>query len=193
MDYNFFAIINRMKYIARWSLMHSLEPENVLEHTAQVTMIAHALAVIKNKLYGGNVDINTVMLYALYHETGEVVTGDLPTPVKYYNEDIKNAYKAIERTSCEKIIGTLPDELKGEFIPYVIPDESSAEHDIMKSADKISAYLKCIAEMRLGNKEFKKAKTSIEKEIRSKNRPEADYFMKYFVPAFEKTLDELDY
>lgn len=173
--------------------MHSLEPENVLEHTAQVTMIAHALAVIKNKLYGGNVDINTVMLYALYHETGEVVTGDLPTPVKYYNEDIKNAYKAIERTSCEKIIGTLPDELKGEFIPYVIPDESSVEHDIMKSADKISAYLKCIAEMRLGNKEFKKAKTSIEKEIRSKNRPEADYFMKYFVPAFEKTLDELDY
>lgn len=193
MDYNFFAIINRMKYIARWSLMHSLEPENVLEHTAQVTMIAHALAVIKNKLYGGNVDINTVMRYSLYHETGEVVTGDLPTPVKYYNEDIKNAYKAIERTSCEKIIGTLPDELKSEFIPYVMPDEASVEHDIMKSADKISAYLKCITEMRLGNKEFKKAKTSIEKEIRNKNRPEVDYFMKYFVPAFEKTLDELDY
>ncbi len=193
MDNNFFAIINRMKYIARWSLMHSLEHENVLEHTAQVTMIAHALAVIKNKLYGGSVNIQTVMLYSLYHETGEVVTGDLPTPVKYYNEDIKNAYKAIEKTSCEKILNTLPDELKDDFVPYILPDENSVEHDIMKSADKISAYLKCLTELRLGNKEFKKAKISLEKEIKSKNRPEADYFMKNFVPAFEKTLDELDY
>lgn len=193
MDYNFFAIINRMKYIARWSLMHSLEQENVMEHTEQVATIAHALAVIKNKLYGGNADVATVLLYSLYHETGEVVTGDLPTPVKYYNEDIKSAYKAIEKTSCDKILGTLPDELKDEFAKYVLPDENSVEHDIMKSADKISAYLKCVTELRLGNKEFKKAKSSIEKELKNKNRPEVDYFMKYFVPAFEKTLDELDY
>lgn len=193
MDYNFFAIINRMKYIARWSLMHSLEQENVMEHTEQVATIAHALAVIKNKLYGGNADIAKVLLYALYHETGEVVTGDLPTPVKYYNEDIKTAYKAIEKTSCDKILSTLPAELKDEFSPYVLPDESSVEYGLMKSADKISAYLKCVAELRLGNKEFKKAKSSIEKELKSKNRPEVEYFMKNFVPAFEKTLDELDY
>ena len=193
MDYNFFAIIDRMKYIARWSLMHSLEPENVMEHTEQVTIIAHALAVIKNKLYGGNADLTKVMLYALYHETGEVVTGDLPTPVKYYNEDIKNAYKAIEKTSCKKIVDTLPSELRDEFLPYVMPDETSVEYEIMKCADKISAYLKCLAELRLGNKEFKKAKVGIEKEIKGKNLPEVDYFMKNFVPAFEKTLDELDY
>ncbi len=193
MDYNFFAIINRMKYIARWSLMHSLEQENVMEHTEQVATIAHALAVIKNKLYGGNADIAKVLLYALYHETGEVVTGDLPTPVKYYNEEIKTAYKAIEKTSCDKILSTLPAELKDEFAPYVLPDESSVEYGLMKSADKISAYLKCVAELRLGNKEFKKAKSSIEKELKSKNRPEVEYFMKNFVPAFEKTLDELDY
>lgn len=193
MDYNFFAIINRMKYIARWSLMHSLEQENVMEHTEQVATIAHALAVIKNKLYDGNADIAKVLLYALYHETGEVVTGDLPTPVKYYNEDIKTAYKAIEKTSCDKILSTLPAELKDEFSPYVLPDESSVEYGLMKSADKISAYLKCVAELRLGNKEFKKAKSSIEKELKNKNRPEVEYFMKNFVPAFEKTLDELDY
>lgn len=173
--------------------MHSLEQENVMEHTEQVATIAHALAVIKNKLYGGNADIAKVLLYALYHETGEVVTGDLPTPVKYYNEDIKTAYKAIEKTSCDKILSTLPAELKDEFSPYVLPDESSVEYGLMKSADKISAYLKCVAELRLGNKEFKKAKSSIEKELKNKNRPEVEYFMKNFVPAFEKTLDELDY
>jgi len=173
--------------------MHSLEPENVMEHTEQVTMIAHALAVIRNKMYGGNVNVETVMLYSLYHETGEVVTGDLPTPVKYYNDQIKKAYKDIEKTSCEKIINTLPEELKAEFTPYVLPDENSAEFEVMKSADKISAYLKCLAELRLGNKEFKKAKSSLEKDIKNRNRPEVDYFMKYFVPAFEKTLDELDY
>lgn len=193
MDYNFFAILARMKYIARWSLMHSLEPENVMEHTQQVAMIAHALSVIKNKLFGGSVNEATAMLYAMYHETGEVVTGDLPTPVKYYNEQIKNAYKDIEKVSCEKILSTLPEELRSDFLPYILPDENSEEYNIMKSADKISAYLKCLTELRLGNKEFKKAKNTIEKDIKARNRPEVDYFMKYFVPPFEKTLDELDY
>lgn len=193
MDSNFFAIISRMKYIARWSLMHSLETENVMEHTCQVTIIAHALAVIKNKMYGGNVDLLKVMMYSLYHETGEVSTGDLPTPVKYYNDDIKKAYKALEKVSCEKIANTLPEELIDEFLPYILADENDEEYVIMKSADKISAYLKCLTELKLGNNEFKKAKNTIEKEIKSKKLPEVEYFMKKFVPAFEKTLDELDY
>ena len=193
MDSNFFAIISRMKYIARWSLMHSLEQENVLEHTCQVTFIAHALAIIKNKLFGGNVDLLKVMTYSLYHETGEVSTGDLPTPVKYYNDDIRKAYKSLEKTACEKIANTLPDELKQEFLPAILADESEEEYSVMKSADKISAYLKCITELKLGNTEFKKAKNTLEKEIKSRKMPEVDYFMKKFVPAFEKTLDELDY
>lgn len=193
MDYNFFALISRLKNIDRWSLMRCSNKENVMEHTEQVTVIAHALAVIKNKFYGGNLNIEKVMLYALYHETGEVITGDLPTPVKYDNRDIINAYKQLEHTACERILKTLPAELKEDFEPLVLPDESCEEYITVKCADKIAAYIKCLEEIKMGNGEFKKAKASIEREIKNKKREEVDYFMQNFIPAFSKTLDELDY
>lgn len=191
MDYDFFAIISRMKYIKRWSLMHCAEEENVMEHTEQTAIIAHALATIKNKLFGGTLNCERVLLYALYHETSEVITGDLPTPVKYFNDDVSHSFKGLEKIACEKITSTLPPELKPEFEKAVFPEECD-EKLTVKHADKIAAYIKCIIELKLGNKEFKKAKSSIEKDIAAFNAPEVDYFIKNFIPPFNKTLDELD-
>lgn len=192
MKYDFYAYLNRMKYIKRWSLMRSHDSENVLEHTAQVSVIAHALAEIKNKYFNGNVDVLKVVLYAQYHETGEVITGDLPTPIKYFNKEINHAYKDIERGASEKLLSTLPEELKSVYTPYVLPDEESEEYKIMKSADKISAYVKCVEEIKSGNSEFKKAKESILKEINKSDREEVKFFMKNVAPVYLCSLDELE-
>lgn len=190
--YKFFAFVNRMKFIKRWSLMRSVREENIMEHSQQVAVIAHALALIKNKIYGGDVDINKVVLLAQYHEVGEVITGDLPTPIKYFNPDIKSAYKDLEKHASEKLLAMLPEELKGEYKQYVLPDENTEEYKIVKCADRLAAYLKCVEEVRAGNSEFKKAKTSIGNELKSLRREEVDYYLKEFAPAFDLTLDELD-
>ena len=192
MKNDFFAYLNRMKYIKRWSLMRSLDSENVLEHTAQVSVIAHALAEIKNKRFGGNVDVLKVVLYSQYHETGEVITGDLPTPIKYFNKEINHAYKDIEKGACEKLLSNLDDDLKGVYVEYVLPNEDSEEYKIMKCADKISAYIKCVEEIKSGNAEFKKAKESILKEINKSDREEVKYFMKNIAPVYLCSLDELE-
>ena len=192
MNYNFFAYLNRMKYIKRWSLMHSMVEENVMEHTEQVSVVAHALAVIKNKIYGGNVSVEKVLLYAQYHETSEVITGDLPTPIKYFNKEINGAYKDLERGAELKLLSMLPEELYNEYKDAVIPNEDSEEYKIMKLADKISAYIKCVEEVKAGNKEFVKAKQTIKKELDKCERDEVKYFIKYILPSYEKTLDELD-
>lgn len=190
-DFDFFAIISRMKYIKRWSLMHCAEDENVMEHTEQTAIIAHALATIKNEIFGGGVNVERVLLYALYHETSEVITGDLPTPVKYYDDDVSHSFKNLENVACEKILSALPSELKNKFSEAIFPIEGE-EKALVKRADKIAAYVKCLIELKLGNKEFKKAKLSIEKEIAGFCSEETDYFMKNFIPAFSKSLDELD-
>lgn len=192
MNYDFFAYMARMKYIRRWCLMHSVTDENIMEHTQQVTVIAHALAVIGNKYYGKNYDVEKVLLLSTYHECSEVITGDLPTPIKYFNEDIKVAYKNLENLACEKILSTLPDELRGEYANFVIPDTSSPEYLIMKRADRIAAYLKCVEELKAGNKEFKKAKDSIGKELFAAKEEEVQYFLKNILPVYSKTLDELE-
>lgn len=192
MNYDFFAYMARMKYIRRWCLMHSITDENIMEHTQQVTVIAHALAIIGNKYYGKDYDIEKVLLYSTYHECSEVITGDLPTPIKYFNEDIKVAYKNLETLACSNILSTLPEELQSEYEKFVIPDTSSKEYLIMKKADRISAYLKCVEEMKVGNKEFKKAKDSIGREINSYKEEEVQYFVKYILPVYSKTLDELE-
>ncbi len=192
MSYDFFAFLSRMKYIKRWSLMHSTLEENIMEHTQQVTVIAHALAVIKNTYFGGNVNVEKVLLLALYHESGEVITGDLPTPIKYFNDEIKSAYKDLEKHACEKLLNKLPCELKEIYGEIVLPDTNCLEAKIVKYADRISALIKCIDELKVGNNEFKKAKISIEKEIKLIDSPEVNYFIKNFLPAYEKTLDELD-
>jgi len=190
--YHFFGYLARMKHIRRWGLMRNTRDENIQEHSLQAAMIAHALAVIKNKLFGGNVDAERVMALAVYHEVGEVITGDLATPIKYFNPEIKNAYKEIERVAEDKLLRMLPDELRGEFEPLVKQREDDEVHAIVKAADKICAYLKCVEEMSAGNSEFAKAKKTLKKTIDSMNRPEVDYFMKTFVPSFELTLDELN-
>lgn len=190
--YKFFAFLDRMKYIKRWSLMRSVREENIMEHTEQVAVIAHALAVIKNKMFGGSVDESKVLLYALFHETGEVITGDLPTPIKYFNEEINTAYKDLEKKASEKLIGTLPKELQETYKSYVFADVDSYEYMLVKAADKLSAHIKCIEEVKAGNSEFKKAKASTGKALKTYENEEIKYFIDKILPAYELTLDELD-
>lgn len=192
MNYDFFAYLNRMKYIKRWALMRSKFDENVMEHTAQVSVIAHALAEIKNLYFNGNVDILKVILYSQYHETSEVITGDLPTPIKYFNKEINHAYKDIEKGACHKLLNTLPEDLRAVYSNYVLPDESSEEYIIMKCADKISAYIKCEEELKSGNSEYVKAKDAIYKDISAIERDEVKYFMKHVAPRYLCSLDELE-
>lgn len=190
--YKFFAFLNRMKYIRRWSLMHSIREENIMEHSQQVAVLAHALALVANREFGAQYDISRVVLLAQYHEVSEVITGDLPTPIKYFNREMKTAYKALERKASERLLDMLPDSLRGDYAEYVLPDESSPEYRVVKAADRLAAYLKCVEEMRAGNNEFKKAMLSIEEDLRNLGRPEVDYFLREFAPAFDLTLDELD-
>ena len=192
MSFDFYAFLDRMKYIKRWQLMRSVRDENIMEHSQQVTFFAHALAVITNKVYGGNVNVERAVLYAVYHECSEVMTGDMPTPIKYFNNSIRGAYKSIEERAGEKLLSTLPEELRGEISQSLQPDEGSEEFAIMKAADRLAAYVKCLEELRCGNTEFEKAKKSIEKDLHSRNMPAVEYFMKNFIQSFSLTLDELD-
>ena len=190
--FKFFAFLGRMKFIKRWSLMRSVREENIMEHSQEVAVIAHALALINNKIFNGNIDEKKAVLYAQYHEVGEVITGDLPTPIKYFNPEIKTAYKSLEQKACERILDMLPDNLKEEYKKYVLPDVNSEEYKLVKAADRLSAYLKCVEEIKAGNSEFKKAKSSILGELKSLKRADVDYYLKAFAPAYELTLDELD-
>ncbi len=192
MSYDFFAFADRMKYIKRWQLMRSVREENIMEHSQQVAMFAHALAVIKNRIYGGNVNAEKAVLYAVYHECAEVMTGDLPTPIKYFDNSIRGAYKNLEEKASLKLLSMLPKELEGDFAASIIPDAQSEEHAIMKAADRLAAYVKCLEELRCGNNEFAKAKKSIEDDLHSRNMPEVEYFFKNFIESFSLTLDELD-
>lgn len=189
---NFFAYLFRMKYIKRWSLMRSVREENIMEHTEEVVSLAHILAVIDNNIYGGNLDVEKTVLIAQYHEVGEVITGDLPTPIKYFNPEIKTAYKDLEFKACEKILAMLPEELKGEYAPFILPDTDSKEYKVVKYADRLAAYLKCVEEVKAGNSEFKKAKNSIGNELKKAKYPPLEYFFRNFADAFDLSLDELD-
>jgi 5'-deoxynucleotidase len=190
---HFFAYLSRMKHIKRWGLMRNTQEENIQEHSLQTAMIAHALAIIRNRLFDGSVDAERVMAFAVYHEAGEVITGDLATPIKYFNPEIKTAYKAIEALAVEKLLGMLPQELKSEYEGLLeLQSASEEEHAIVKAADKICAYLKCVEELKAGNSEFKKAKATIEKDLKQSPLPEVQYFMKEFTPSFSLTLDELN-
>ena len=189
---DFYAYLDRMKYIKRWPLMRSVREENVMEHSQSVAIIAHALVTIHNDVFGGSADVLKTVLYAIYHETGEVMTGDLPTPIKYYNRNIHGAYKELEKSACEKIVKTLPEEMKEGIAPFVLADEDSVEYKLVKAADRISAYTKCLEELRSGNKEFSKAKKSIEIDLKARKMPEVEYFFEHFIPAFSLTLDELE-
>lgn len=192
MRYDFYAYMDRMKYIKRWQLMRSTREENIMEHSQSVSMLAHALVSIHNEVFGGNADVLKTVLYAMYHEIGEVMTGDLPTPIKYYNRDIHGAYKELEKNACEKIVSELPKELHAPIAPYVMADEECVEYRLVKAADRLAAYIKCLEELRSGNGEFAKAKKSIEEDLHGRNMPELEYFFEHFIPSFELTLDDLE-
>ncbi len=190
--YGFFAYLDRMKYINRWALMRSTERENIMEHSAQVAIIAHALAVIGNVYYGKNYDENKVATLALFHETSEVITGDLPTPVKYYNPAIRDAYKAVEEVANDKLLGMLPNEMKGVYGKLIKCDKTCEESKLVKHADRIAAYVKCLTELKVSNGEFKKAKNAIEKELHALDSEEVKYFLDNFIKPYTLTLDELE-
>ena len=192
MRYDFYAYLDRMKYIKRWQLMRSVRDENIMEHSQCVTMLAHALVTIHNEVYHGNADVLKTVLFAVYHETGEVMTGDLPTPIKYYNSSIQGAYKELEKNACQKILSALPDEMQPALAPYVMADEDCVEYKLVKAADRLAAYIKCLEELRSGNAEFSKAKKSIETDLHSRNMPEVEYFFDQFIASYELTLDDLE-
>ena len=190
---NFFAYLSKMKHIKRWGLMRNTREENVQEHSLQVAMVAHALATVKNTLFGADVDVRRVLELALFHEAGEVITGDLVTPIKYFNQEIKTAYKQIEEIANHKLLDMLPEEVKPAYAPLLCEEGHAGEEwRIVKRADRICAYLKCVEELRTGNAEFERAKENILEDIQKMDAPEVDYFMREFAPAFELTLDELN-
>ena len=191
MSSNFFAMVNRMKNINRWALMQNNKTENIAEHSHSVAVIAHALAVIGNKKFDKNYDAQKVALLALYHDTTEVITGDMPTPVKYYNDEIQNVYKDIEHIAGCRLLSMLPEEFREDYEPFFEhKDEDKELWKLVKAADKISALIKCIEENRMGNKEFDIALSAQEQKIAEIELDEVKYFVENFLPAFYLTLDE---
>ena len=191
MDSNFFALISRMRYIERWSLMRNSIHENIQEHSHMVAVIAHALGVIRRDVYGIDCDPEACAAVALYHDASEILTGDLPTPIKYHDDEIMSAYRRVETIASKKLLGMLPEELQAAFEPILNGQTQRELHPIVKAADKLSAYIKCIEERKAGNNEFLNAEKQTLEAIHAYNMPEAEYFIEHFIPAFEKTLDEL--
>ena len=190
MKSHFFAYMARMKYIKRWGIMRNSLDENIQEHSLQTAMIAHCLAIIKNKMYSGNLNPERIMALAVYHEASEVITGDLATPIKYFNPKIKDEYKKIEGFANDALFDMLPDELKPDYETLIKNQESESDNYlIMKAADKLCAYIKCLEELECGNDGFLKAKEKIEKDIKAFNLPEVNYFMNTFIESFTLTLD----
>ena len=191
MAHNFFALIARMKYIDRWGLMRNTQPENIQEHSHMVSVLAHALAVIGREKFGSTVDPGEAAVAGLYHDASEILTGDLPTPVKYDNPDIKNAYKAVERVAADKLLSMLPEELAPAFAPYVREELDPELLAVVKAADKLSAHIKCLEELSAGNAEFRLAARQTRAALEAMDLPALGYFMEHFLPGFELTLDEL--
>ncbi|GHU83597.1 5'-deoxynucleotidase [Clostridia bacterium] len=190
--YSFFAMITRMKYINRWGLMNNTRQENLSEHSLEVAVIAHSLAVIHNVRFGGNVNTERAALLGIYHDSSEIITGDLPTPIKYYNPDIQTAYKSIEAAAQERLVKLLPEDLAPIYANILTPANEDTELlKFIKAADKLSALIKCIEELRMGNKEFSKAENSTRKALEAMSLPEVNVFMQELLPAFELTLDDL--
>lgn len=188
---SFYAMLSRMKYIVRWGLMRNSAPENLSEHTLEVALLTHALCVLHNTRFGGSLEPGRAVLYALYHDCSEIITGDLPTPVKYRDEALKKAYKQVERDAGAQLLSLLPGDLREAYAPYFSPCPDRAMYKLMKAADKLSALIKCIQEERSGNLEFVTAKGSTLEAIHALDCPEAEVFLTECLPAYGLTLDEL--
>ena len=187
---HFFAYISRMRFIQRWALMRNTAQENVQEHSHQVAVLAHALAVIRNEQFGGTVDPGEIAVAALYHDASEILTGDMPTPIKYDNPDIRRAYKEVEAVAEKKLLNLLPVELQGVY-ELILTGHSGETEILVKAADKLSAYIKCVEELKAGNNEFREAAAQTRKALEAYDLPEVRYFLDTFMDSFSLTLDEL--
>jgi 5'-deoxynucleotidase len=191
MNSSFFAYIGRMRYITRWALMRNTDSENVQEHSHMVAVLAHALAVIGQRIYGREIDAGQVAVAALYHDASEILTGDMPTPIKYYNPEIKNSYRKVEAVANDKLLSLLPEELRADYEP-VLKIADPEIHRLVKAADKLSAYIKCVEELKAGNAEFRRAAEQTRAALEEMHMPELDYFMEHCLDSFSRTLDELE-
>lgn len=193
MEHPFFAFLFRMKYINRWGLMKNTVSENIEEHSLEVAVLAHALALIGREIYSRDIDAERVACLALYHDAPEIITGDLPTPVKYYSEKMRDVYREVEQDSVEKLLRMLPEELAPAYRACLTGEENEAElYRYVKAADKLAAYIKCLEELKAGNREFHRAALSNREALERLELPELAYFCKHFLGSFELTLDEMD-
>lgn len=186
---SFYALLARMRYISRWGLMRSSIPENVQEHSHETAVYAHALGLIRREIFGQDCDAEHLAVLAIYHDASEIITGDLPTPIKYHDPTIRDAYKKVERAADERLLSLLPETLRAAYVPAFAPTPD--EERLVKAADKLSALCKCIAERKAGNREFLSAEEQTRRSIEEMHLPEADWFMEHCLGAFEKNLDEL--
>ncbi len=187
---NFFALTSRMKYINRWGLMRNLRNENIAEHSLEVAIISHLLCELRNTRFGGNVDSSKAALLAVFHDVPEIITGDLPTPIKYYSPTISNAYKQVESDAVATLLEGIPEDIRGEYHSIFNEEEYPELRKIVKAADKISALIKCIEERNSGNSDFLQAEKSTIKSLKDMNMPEIEVFLTEFLPAYSLTLDE---
>ena len=188
---HFFAYINRMRFIQRWSLMRNSYTENIQEHSHQTAVLAHALAVLRNERFDGQVDVGAVAVAALYHDAGEILTGDMPTPIKYYNPGIREAYKAVEQVAEDKLLDMLPRELRADYEEVLRPSDGQVQ-ELVKAADKLSAHIKCLEELKAGNGEFRAAAEQTRAALDKMDLPELRYFCENFLGSFALTLDEME-
>jgi len=191
MNESFFAYLSRMRYIGRWSLMRNALPENIQEHSHMVAVLAHALGVIRRDVFHVPCRPEEAAAVALFHDSSEILTGDLPTPIKYHSEEIRSAYRQVEDIACRKLLETLPEELRASYEPLLTGEKQAEMHDLVKAADKLSAYLKCVEERKAGNHEFLSAERQTLDWLHAQHMREIDYFLEHFAPAFELDLDEL--
>lgn len=190
-DNQFFAMLSRMKYINRWGLMRNTRNENNCEHSLEVAYIAHALGVINNEIFGGNIDAQRLAVLGMFHDVTEIITGDMPTPVKYYSPVIRTAYKGVEQVAKDELLTGLPENMRGYYNPLLMETEEEKElWKYVKAADKLSAYIKCIEEQQMGNMDFDEARKTIEEAVDKIELPEARYFVRQFLPAYKMTIDE---
>lgn len=195
MPYNFFALVSRMRYINRWGLMRNTRSENICEHSLETALLAHALATLGNEKFSKQYNADRAAMLAVLHDASEIITGDLPTPVKYHSEEIRKAYGEVEQLAVEHLVSMLPEELRPPYRELMM---MSGEEDqdllpLVKAADKLSALIKCVEERRSGNHDFHKAEQTIQKSIEEMKLPEAEYFLKEFLPSYGLTIEEQDY
>lgn len=192
MESNFYGMLARMKYINRWGLMRNTRTENIAEHSLEVAIIAHSLAVIGNTFFGKNINADHVAVLGIFHDTTEIITGDLPTPIKYYAPEIRDAYKNVEAIAANQLVSELPDEMKYAYSDVLHERGEEYEIALLKAADKLSALIKCMEEKNMGNSDFNQAYETIKKAIDEMDLDEVDYFVENFLPSYNKTIDEIN-